>query len=193
MNKNLNHTKQIEQDTIGQYPILGSENIFETPTDVGLLERFLLTNGKLVNYGKYIDLQIVFTISLALALGLSQKKLIREIAIYTTRLLKKQLSRENCRKLLAQTKQYIHHYRSITDFRNYHAELVLQLGNNLLILKYKYIISVFISIVIGYFIGLFILKNRYRFQLLTFVSNQFKSTTRKHFILFRAYPDLLYL
>ena len=126
MNKNLNQTNAIEQEPIGQKP----QNIFEIPSnEIGVLERLVLASDKVISFGgKYIDLRIVFVTSLGIAIGWSQKKLIREMLIRTTYFLRKQTSREQRRKLLAQTKKYIQHYRSIADFRNYHANLVMQLS-----------------------------------------------------------------
>ena len=153
MNKNLNDTNAIEQEPIGQNPFEISSN------EIGVLERFALASDNVISFGgKYIDLRIVFVTSLGIAIGWSQKKLLRKAIIYTARFLRNKTSREQRRRLLDQTKKYFNHYRSLEGFRNYHANLVMQLP---LKQKTSFLISVAIGIFIG--AGLFILKNCYRF------------------------------
>ena len=103
MHKNLNHTKSIEQQPIGQNP----QNPFAVPSnEIGVLERLILASDNVLSFGgKYIDLRIVFVTSLGIAIGWSQKKFIREMIIYTDRFLRNQTSREQRRRLLAQTKK----------------------------------------------------------------------------------------
>ena len=147
-------------------PISGFE---ATPTDVNILEKFILANERWAHYGrKYIDLRIILTTALVLAMGISQKKQIEKLILYTTRFLTHQLNREQRRKFLTKTKKYFQHYHSLLDFKNYHFELMRQLGNTLLALQYKYILNVLISVAIGYVVGstLMMLKAKYAYQIL---------------------------